>query len=139
MATRSSLLLLALAALSVAPLGCHGRESPDDAFRAFTLAVTSRQQDLAWSHLSHESQEAMKASRDKAAALAPKGTVPDDPRDLLSGEDVSLARPIDDIKIVDEKGDVANLEVVSGGEKHPVRMVREDGRWKLDLTPGMTP
>lgn len=132
-------LLLALGVFGLSPAGCHGREPPDDAFRAFTLAVASRQQDIAWSHLSHESQEALKASRDKAAALAPKGTVPDDPRELLSGEDVSLARPIDDIKIVDEKGDVANLEVISGGEKHPVRMVREDGRWKLDLTPGMTP
>jgi hypothetical protein len=132
---RLAALLLAFAG---APLsGCHGQEAPDDAFRAFTLAVTSRQQDLAWSHLSHESQTALTADLAKATALAPKGTVPTDPKDLLSGEDVSLARPIDEIKIVDDKGDVANLQVLSGGEKHDVRMVREDGRWKLDLTNGL--
>ena len=123
-------------ALALGPAGCHGGGSPDEAFRAFTAAVISRQQDLAWSHLSKESQAAMTAARDKAAALAPKGTVPADPRDLLSGEDVGLARPIDDVKVVDEKGDVADLEVISGGDKHAIRMVREDGRWKLDLTSG---
>jgi hypothetical protein len=128
---------LAALLFALALPGCHGQETPDDAFRAFTLAVSTRQQDIAWSHLSHESQAAMTASLEKARSLAPKGTVPTDPRDLLSGEDVSLARPIDDVKIVDEKGDVANLEVISGADKHDVRMVREDGHWKLDLTPGL--
>ena len=128
---------LAALLFALALPGCHGQETPDDAFCAFTLAVSTRQQDIAWSHLSHESQAAMTASLEKARSLAPKGTVPTDPRDLLSGEDVSLARPIDDVKIVDEKGDVANLEVISGADKHDVRMVREDGRWKLDLTPGL--
>jgi hypothetical protein len=117
--------------------GCRGREAPDDAFRAFLVAVMAHQPDIAWARLTEESQAAMTAARDKAAAEAPKGTVPNDPRDLLFGDDVGLARPVDDVQVTSEKGDEAHLEVTTDGQKHDVKMIREGGHWKLDLTDGL--
>ncbi len=128
--------LLGAAAVALAP-ACHGREAPDDAFRAFTAAVIAHRADDAWSRLTKESQEAMTAAAAKVAALSPKGSVPTDPKQLLFGEDVGLAQPVDEIKVEDEKGAAATLEVVTGPSHHEVHMVREDGRWKLDLTDGL--
>ncbi len=133
--TNRKFLPIALALLGGAA-SCHG-ETPDDAFRGFVAAILAHRQDDAWAHLSAASQAAMKAARDNAAALAPKGTVPDDPKALLFGEDVGLARPIDKIEVVSQSGSRARLSVEAGGEKHEVQMVREDGRWKLDLTYGL--
>jgi hypothetical protein len=127
-----------LLALSLGPFGgCRGREQPDDAFRAFVIAVAAHQEDIAWDHISKDSQKAMSAARDQAAAESPKGTVPADPRDLLFGDDVSLARPLDEIEVKSQDGDVAHVLVTTAGVKHDVKMVREDGRWKVDLTDGL--
>ncbi|MHB8417058.1 MAG: hypothetical protein ACYDCL_03215 [Myxococcales bacterium] len=127
-----------LLSLALGPLGgCRGGEQPDDAFRAFVLAVAAHQEDLAWGRLSKESQVAMTAARDRAAAEAPKGTVPSDPRDLLFGDDVGLARPLDDIQVASRSGAEAHLVVTTAGVKHDVKMVRENGRWTVDLTDGL--
>ena len=129
------LFLIALL-VGLGPIGCHAREAPDDAFRAFTLAVLAHQKDLAWEHLSHESQVAMTAALGGASAAAP-GMTPKDPKDLLFGGDVGLARPLDKVTIVDENASEAHLSVDAAGQIHRVRMVLEDGRWKLDLTDGL--
>jgi len=124
-----------LALLAVA--SCSRHAAPDETFRAFTLSVLSHQPDQAWSMLSKESQEAMTAATKAAAAAAPKGEVPDDPKAFLFGEDVGLARPIQEIKVAEENGNVAFLSVTTAGGTHRVKMVLEDNRWKLDLTDGL--
>jgi hypothetical protein len=124
-----------LALLSLATCARHA--SPDDTFRAFTLAVLSHQPDIAWGMLSKDSQEAMTAATHAAAAAAPKGEVPDDPKAFLFGEDVGLARPIQEIKVIDEGNGVAHLSVTTSSGKHTVTMLLEGGRWKLDLTEGV--
>ena len=48
-----------------------------------------------------------------------------------------LARPVRDIKVVDQNDKTAHLEVATDDGKHDVRMVREKGGWKLDLTEGL--
>ncbi len=124
--------------LLLAPLAaCARHASPDDTFRAFTLAVLTHQPDLAWAMLSKDSQEAMTAATKAAAAAAPKGEVPDDPKAFLFGEDVGLARPIQEVKVVDENATIAHLSVTTSEGKHPVTMVLEGGHWKLDLTEGV--
>ena len=133
---RSLAAMLAAATTALVP-ACKGGESPDDAFRAFTAAVVAHRADDAWGRLTKESQEAMTAAAAKVAALSPKGSVPTDPKQLLFGEDVGLAQPVDEIKVENEKGAAATLEVVTGPAHHEVHMVREDGRWKLDLTEGL--
>ncbi|MHB1846858.1 MAG: hypothetical protein ACYCWW_18715 [Deltaproteobacteria bacterium] len=121
----------------LAPTACHANESPDDAFRLFTAAVLSHQPDAAWARLSKESQEAMTAATARVAALSPKGTIPKDPKALLFGEDVGLAQPIEKIDVLEKRDDLARLDVTAGGARHEVFMVREGGRWKLDLTHGL--
>jgi hypothetical protein len=128
-----TLFLAALASLAA----CTHHASPDDVFRAFTLAVLSHQPDAAWGMLSKDSQEAMAAETKAAAAASPKGEVPDDPKAFLFGEDVGLARPIQEIRTIDEANGVAHLSVTTSEGKHTVKMVLEEGHWKLDLTEGL--
>ena len=116
---------------------CHAASQPDDSFRAFVAAVASHQSDLAWNILTHDSQAAMTAAAQKVAAASPKGEFPTDPKAMLFGEDASLARPVTAIKVLEQTGDSARVEVVTGTETHTVHMIREDGRWKLDLTEGL--
>jgi len=124
-----------LAALALCACSRHG--SPDDAFRAFTLAVISHNPDQAWTLLSQESQEALTAATKAAAAAAPKGEVPEDPKAYIFGEDVGLARPLQEVKVAEENGPIAYLSVTTAEGTHRVKMVLEGGRWKLDLTDGL--
>jgi hypothetical protein len=128
-----------LAFLLVAPAlaGCHAQQSPDDTFRAFTLAVISHQIDAAWELISKDSQEAMTQATAAAVARAPKGSIPSDPKSFLFGEDVQLARPVRDIKVLDQNDKLAHLEIATDDGKHNVTLVRENGGWKLDLTEGL--
>jgi hypothetical protein len=129
---------LALSLLAAASLtACHAQQSPDDTFRAFTVAVLSHQTDAAWALISKDSQEAMTQATAAAVAQAPKGSIPTDPKSFLFGEDVQLARPVRDIKVVDQNAKTAHLEVTSDDGKHPVTMTNENGGWKLDLTDGL--
>ena len=116
---------------------CHARQSPDEAFRAFTMAVVAGQPDAAWGLISKDSQEAMTELVKQAAAEAPPGQVPSDPKTFLFGEDAELARPVKEIKVVDDNGKVAHLEVTTAEGTHSVTMVNENGGWKLDLTDGL--
>jgi hypothetical protein len=125
-------LLLAAPALAA----CHAHQSPDDTFRAFTLAVLAHQTDVAWGLISKDSQEAMTQATAAAVARAPKGSIPTDPKSFLFGEDVQLARPVRDIKVLDQNPKLAHLEVATDDGKHNVTMVNEGGGWKLDLTEG---
>lgn len=113
---------------------CHGHQSPDDTFRAFTVAVLSHQADAAWALLSKDSQESMTDATKQAVAQAPKGDVPTDPKAFLFGEDVQLARPVKDIKVLDQNNKLAHLQVTTDDGDHPVTMVREGDAWRLDLT-----
>jgi hypothetical protein len=128
-----------IAFLLAAPVlaACHAQQSPDDTFRAFTLAVISHQTDAAWELISKDSQEAMTQATAAAVAKAPKGSIPTDPKSFLFGEDVELARPVRDIRVLDQNDKVAHLEVTSDDGKHDITMVRENGGWKLDLTEGL--
>src|SRR5581483_3581661 len=78
-----------LTAILVALLlsACHAQQSPDDAFRAFTLAVLSHQTDSAWGLISKDSQEAMTQAVQTAAARPPKGQIPAAPTKFFSGKD----------------------------------------------------
>ena len=87
--------------------------------------------------ISKESQEALTAATKAAAAAAPKGEIPEDPKAFLFGEDVGLARPVEEITVTEQKGSVAFLTVKTKDGTHRVRMVLEDGHWKLDLTDGL--
>ena len=132
-AVRLALPFLAMTSLAA----CHAQQSPDDVFRAFTFAVMSHQTDTAWGLISKDSQEAMTQATAQAVAQAPKGSIPTDPKSFLFGEDVELARPVRDIKVLDQNAKVAHLEVTTDQGKHPITMVNQNGAWKIDLTDGL--
>ena len=137
MSVKSTFFILTWLSFCLALPACRGHQSPDDTFRAFTVAALSHQTDSAWALLSKDSQEAMAQATKDAVEQSPKGTVPTDPKEFLFGEDAELARPVKEIKILDKNDKLAHLEVTTEDGTHPVTMVAEDGTWKLDLTDGL--
>lgn len=126
--SRSTLLLFALPLL----FSCQAADaSPDKAFRTFVARLQQGDVDGAWDLLSKGSQDELSAIVHQKSKES-GGAIPDDPKRVILG-DATLARPIDAIEVQSRSDDRATLLVRSGEESQPVQMVREGGRWKVDL------
>lgn len=128
--------LAAVAALALA-LGpaCSRDLSPDATYRALAKAVAERDGDAAWALLSAGSQVWLQ-ERAKGAAAAGPGVVNSSARLLLIGDAALGARPPRSIEVVSEGADRAVLRVEApGGAPQDVTLVREGGRWKVQIPP----
>jgi len=124
---------LALAALLAS--GCARDESPEGSYRALARAVADRDAEAAWSLLSAGSQRWLEGQARRAAAAAP-GVVPANARALLLGDAALGARPPAAVSLASSSGDRAVLRVEpASGPAREVHVVREGGRWKVELPP----
>jgi hypothetical protein len=131
MSTRSGL-LLALA-FAVSATGCRRPDftRPVESYLSLTRALQKGDAQTAWNGLSHNTQRILE-ERSKQISTESGGAVREDPAALFFGAGYER-KPVKEVKILREEGNEATLSVVpEQGSPHEVRMVREDGRWKLD-------
>jgi hypothetical protein len=125
---------VALFGLAVAA-GCDRLKSEDpvDAYLAVSRAVQKGDLKDAYGAVSQKTRQALDARAHEIATLS-DGGVHDDPAAMLFGQ-VGHPPPVGEVTLARREGDVAVLKV-NGSE---VRMVREDGAWKLDLVDRLKP
>lgn len=105
--------------------------SPEGVYRGFIEALQRGNGRKAWSALSKSTQQKVEA-RSKAIAAASKGVVRDEPELLL----FQGSRPatIEAIAQVSADEHAAVLRVTSGGGTREVKLLKDSGRWVIDLS-----
>ena len=120
------LLLLAGSACRREPAG-----SPEAAYRAFVDALQKGNSRKAWTSLSKQTQQKVEA-RSKQIAEASKGVVRDEPELLLfQGSRPGQIGEVTQVKADDTS---AVLKVASASGTREVKMVKDSGKWFIDLS-----
>ena len=101
-------------------------------YRVFVEAVQRGDLAAAWGSLSEKTRHLMEA-RAKAVADASKGAVKEEPALMLFQSGIRPA-PAGDVKVLESDGGTAVIEVNARGVSHHIVMVRESGRWVVDLS-----
>ncbi len=127
-------LLPAALAVALSLVACNREPGPDGAYRALARAVSERDADAAWAVLSAGSQRWLEGRATRAAAMAP-GVVAANARAMLVGDAALGVRPPAAISVASTTGEraVLSVEPAGGGERRQVLVVREGGRWKVEL------
>jgi len=125
---------LCLLAACTAPQPPPGSAGPVEAVRDFSDAVHKGDTATAWSLLTSRAQT--EADRLAAAARAKNDAGPESGRQML----FTSALPGASIapKVANQSGDSAEVQTSEpdGGMSHIWRVVREQGRWRIDLDLG---
>ena len=131
-AITSAIAAMAFAA-AVAGRGCRVHEpGPEAAVRDMIRAAKTGDRDAVYDLLAPATQERLKADAAKATAFVASATRYSE-KDLISIGNSENVAPPSDITLVDESGDTATVEVVSPSGRARVKLVRVDGRWRIDL------
>lgn len=127
--------ILFAAVLFLVVLGaCQQRAGPDVAWRQFVEAARKGDEKAAWPLLSKATQDELTRAA-VAVAEAEGQKPPKDGRALMFQHRSSLVSPPTVVEAVFEGDDAATVNVLDeAGERGSVRAVREDGRWRFDLT-----
>lgn len=128
---RLGLILVAICALA----GCQRPkwDTPVDAFRTFQAALKRGDGKAAWEALSRDSRGRIEA-RMKEVAAASGGVVPEDAAAAALATGFKL-EPADEVTLKESTADTAVLKVKVKSVEREQRMVREEGKWRLDLLP----
>lgn len=131
-------LALALVALSLV-LGCKTQPpstTPEGAYRNFVAQSEAAREGKPTKDflLAFDAPtRTILLERVKAAAAAAGKGFPTDPADQMT-LGVLAVSPVSSVEVVQESADSALLHVVTdGGEQGNVKMVREDGQWRIHL------
>jgi hypothetical protein len=131
-AITSAVAAMAFAA-AVAGRGCRVTEpGPEAAVRDMVRLAKSGDREAVFDLLSPQTQERLRVEAKKATDLVASATRYT-ARDLISIGNSDNVPPPSDITLIDESGDTATVEVVSPAGRARVRLVRIDGRWRIDL------
>ena len=124
-----------VAVACLALIGCNRPtwSTPDGAYALLVGAVKKGDYKVAWDALSEASKRAIE-ERSKALAAASGGALEDDPQALFFGSG-EQPQPAQKIEVVREEGEVAVISVTPDeGPPRDLRMVKESGGWKLDVS-----
>ncbi len=121
-----------LSLLLVLP-GCRrpAADSPEAAYRTFATALQRADTRRAWALLSPATKENVTA-RAKAISAASQGVVRDEPEALLF--QASRPGPLGEVTQVKADDTSAVLKVATAGGEREVKLVKESGRWLIDLS-----
>lgn len=123
---------LLLVLLSIVP-GCRRApaDSPEATYRTFVTALQRSDAKTAWKLLTPATREKA-AAISKAISAASKGVVRDEPEILL----FQSSRPpaVGDITQVRADETTAVLKVASAGGEREVKLVKDSGKWQIDLS-----
>lgn len=122
-----------LAAFALLLPGCERELPPDATYRALVRAMADGDEEGAWRLLASPTRARLEERARIAAAAAP-GVVAPDARALVAGDARRATRPPSVITIVRSDASRAVLRVEAPGEApRDVQLLREDGRWRVDL------
>ncbi|MGV3619952.1 MAG: hypothetical protein ACO1OB_03995 [Archangium sp.] len=126
---RAGLLLLVLAILP----GCRrpAADSPEATYRTFVTALQRSDAKTAWKLLTPGTRDQVTALS-KAISEASKGVVRDEPEVLL----FQASRPGNVGEITQLRADETSavLKVASASGEREVKLVKDAGRWQIDLS-----
>lgn len=109
------------------------KPGPAEVWRAFAEAAAKRDANGAWGLLSAESQGMLTRAARAVAAVEGQPEPPDGRRLIFS--DVSTQPALKQTEAVFDGPDAARVLVLDEADgRGTVRFVREEGRWKLDVT-----
>jgi hypothetical protein len=123
------LLLLALCACAM-PQPPPGSAGPLEAVQDLAAALQKGDAATAWSLLSSRTQKEADAIAARARAAA-QGAGPDSGRAMLFGSALP-AGPVEG-RVVSQTGDSAEVQTTGDGGTRVYRVLREGGRWRVDL------
>ncbi|MHB8877898.1 MAG: nuclear transport factor 2 family protein [Myxococcaceae bacterium] len=126
--------LPALLLLVVVAAACKGPrwDTPEAAYATFAQAMMRGEAKLAYEALSASTHKAIE-ERSKELSAASGGAIRDDPVLLTFATGVK-PRLVTEVKVVKVEGDTATVTVTAGGQTQEQRMVKEGGRWRVDLS-----
>lgn len=129
MRTWGALLLVAM----VTTAGCRraAPHTPEAAYRGFIEALQKGQSRKAWALLSPATRERVQ-ERARAISAASQGTVRDEPELLLFQG--TRPGPLGEITQVSADEQTALLRVASASGAREVKLVKDSGRWLIDLS-----
>jgi hypothetical protein len=130
---RRTLCLLVLAVVSWAlGAGCRDGARPETALQSFLSALRRGDTEATWNAFSKQTQTGLEAFWQ---TKAPPGSAGRPVKEMLfeSGL-VRTMREVVRVEVLTQSGGKAVLEIVDeADEKQQLRMVLEDGSWKVDL------
>lgn len=119
--------------LVVATAGCRREpaNSPEGAYRGFIEALQKGNTRKAWASLSAATRHKVE-ERSKAIAEASKGVVRDEPELLLFQG--TRPGPLGEVTQVKADETSALLQVASASGPREVKLVKDSGKWLIDLS-----
>lgn len=134
-AAAASAVLAAALALAIGARGCGSAdETPEGAARAFVTAARTGDRAAVFALLGPGTRAYLESEAVRATEIA-GGSRRVDPRELVSvtatGADTPAPKAF---RVAERAGDRAIVEVVArDGTAHPLRLVRVDGHWRVEL------